>query len=107
MYQVVPSRKFARSLKRLKRSGIFKSAVEESFNEAVNLLIAKKSLPASYFDHQLTGEWSEYRECHLKGDLLLVYEYRDEMLMLSISAVIRRYLDNLITFDKELARALA
>jgi len=28
-------------------------------------------------DHDLTGDWTGYRECHLKPDLLLIYRKLD------------------------------
>jgi len=68
-----------RSLRRLDRSGLFKQSIRERFNESVNLLARQKALPASYNDHQLKGEFQQYRECHLQGDLLLEYEYRHEL----------------------------
>jgi mRNA interferase YafQ len=30
-------------------------------------------LPAEWRDHELAGTWSDHRECHAKGDLLLIY----------------------------------
>lgn len=30
--------------------------------------------PSKYRDHALIGDWSGYRECHLKPDLLLIYK---------------------------------
>lgn len=38
------------------------------------LLIANEGpLPAEWLDHGLVGEWADHRECHAKGDLLLIY----------------------------------
>ncbi len=46
--------------------------------EGVITILAKGIvLPANYFDHQLKGEYASYRECHIKGDLLLLYR-KDE-----------------------------
>jgi len=28
-------------------------------------------------DHDLTGDWAGYRECHIKPDLLLIYRKPD------------------------------
>jgi len=36
------------------------------------------SLPESCIDHALSGEWSGHRECHVRPDLLLVYEKPDK-----------------------------
>ena len=30
-------------------------------------------LDARYRDHDLSGDWAGYRECHIKPDLLLIY----------------------------------
>lgn len=39
------------------------------------LLIANDApLPPEWLDHQLTGDWSGYRECHIGGDFLLIYK---------------------------------
>ncbi len=43
--------------------------------EAMLMLIANDApLPPEWNDHNLKGEFKSYRECHIKGDLLLVYE---------------------------------
>lgn len=42
--------------------------------DAMMLLIANEGpLPAEWLDHELEGEWADHRECHAKGDLLLIY----------------------------------
>ena len=30
-------------------------------------------------DHPLKGEWSGFRECHIGGDFLLIYQVDDEV----------------------------
>jgi mRNA interferase YafQ len=37
-------------------------------------LIMGIPLTDKYRDHKLTGEWEGFRECHLKPNLLLVYQ---------------------------------
>ncbi len=82
MYQVVRTRQFEKSFRKLKKSGLFKAAIKQNLEEAIVLLAEGKSLPISYADHQLSGELQRYRECHIKGNLLLEYEYRDDILIL-------------------------
>ncbi len=48
-------------------------ALDTLLLEAVNLLAADEPLPQRYFDHALTGEWKEFRDCHLRPDLVLIY----------------------------------
>lgn len=31
-------------------------------------------LESRYHDHALSGEWKEFRDCHLKPDLVLIYQ---------------------------------
>ena len=43
--------------------------------EAMLLLVANDApLSPEYLDHELTGEWKGFRECHIGGDFLLIYE---------------------------------
>ncbi len=41
--------------------------------EVVNLLANDTPLPRRNFDHPLSGEWSDHRDCHGKPDLILIY----------------------------------
>ncbi|MBL8158743.1 type II toxin-antitoxin system YafQ family toxin [bacterium] len=82
MYGVVRTQQFERSFRKLKKSGTLKPALMKKLEDVILSLAARKSLPASYRDHQLTGDVKRYRECHIKGDLLLVYEVRNEVLIL-------------------------
>ena len=39
------------------------------------LLLANDApLPPQYKDHALTGDWQDFRDCHVHGDLLLIYQ---------------------------------
>lgn len=51
--------------------------------ESVVVSIAKgETLEARYKDHELKGEWKGYRECHIRPDVLLVYQIQDDVLIL-------------------------
>ena len=43
----------------------------------MSLLVANSGLlPEQYKDHELSGrDWKGHRECHVHGDLLLVYRF--------------------------------
>ena len=45
--------------------------------EVLYKLLNNEELPAKYRDHGLIGDWSGYRECHIKPDLLLIYKKTD------------------------------
>ena len=40
-------------------------------------LINENPLELRYRDHDLSGQWSGYRECHVKPNLLLIYRKLD------------------------------
>jgi mRNA interferase YafQ len=45
----------------------------------MQLLIENKApLPAEYNDHPLQGDWKDHRDCHIRGDWLLIYRIHTE-----------------------------
>lgn len=46
--------------------------------DVLHYLIHDKLLPAVYLDHQLKGELKDYRDCHVKNDLVLLYRLIDD-----------------------------
>lgn len=52
--------------------------------EAVNILANGETLDAKYRDHDLSGKYRGTRECHIEPDWLLVYEIRNDVLVLML-----------------------
>jgi mRNA interferase YafQ len=71
---------FRRDFKREKK-GQHRREIDSLISEAVALLSEDKPLPDRNRDHQLSGEWRDHRECHLKPDLLLIYRKPDELVL--------------------------
>jgi mRNA interferase YafQ len=46
--------------------------------EVVNLLAADRPLQRRNFDHPLSGEWSDHRDCHIRPDLILIDRKPDD-----------------------------
>ena len=84
MYEIIYSRRFKTSYKRLDRSGRFD---REEFGEVIELLEAGQELPKKYFDHALIGNLQAKRECHLASDILLVYEKHIEYKVITLSDI--------------------
>lgn len=75
-------RKFStRFTKDLKKYEHRKEVIGE-LNEVLKLLLSQLKLPEKYKDHHLTGNYIEYRECHLKPDVLLMYKSNGKVLYL-------------------------
>ncbi len=61
----------------MQRSGKLTAGIRKDLEDVFDMLAREERLPAAFEDHQLQGEFKKYRECHIRGDLLLMYEKRD------------------------------
>mgnify|MGYP001582747650 CR=1 FL=1 len=82
MYFIIRTQDFEKSYKKIKHSGQLKTQTKIKLEEVINLLASGKKLPISFQDHQLIGELQNYRECHIRGNLLLIYQITKEELLL-------------------------
>ena len=73
-----------RSFKRdAKRSGkIFGPESTEEMIADILTFIISDLLQPKHKDHALTGDWIGCRDCHLKPDLIMIYEVSDKDLIL-------------------------
>ena len=78
MLTIVRSNRFLKDLRLAKKRGLDLSALEV----VVDKLAWQETLEPKYRDHALTGEYRDFRECHIKPDWLLVYCIDDEELEL-------------------------
>ena len=46
----------------------------EKFIKYISLLLRGEPLPPEAKDHPLIGDWKDFREFHLGGDLLVIYK---------------------------------
>jgi mRNA interferase YafQ len=67
-------KQFRKDLERIKRSGRDTTRLLE----IIELLTNQHPLPPNSRDHQLIGNLKDYRECHLGGDWLLLYQLSDD-----------------------------
>jgi mRNA interferase YafQ len=63
---------------RREESGRHGKKLDASLMEIVNLLATDTPLPHRSFDHPLSGEWADHRDCHIKPDLILIYRKLDD-----------------------------
>jgi mRNA interferase YafQ len=69
--------RFKRDYRR-EKSGQHGRKLDDLLMEVVDMLAADKPLPRRNFDHPLTGEWSDHRDCHIRPDLVLIYRKPDD-----------------------------
>jgi mRNA interferase YafQ len=67
-----PSTALRRDYRR-EKGGKHGKRLDDLLRAVLDRLVADTPLPPANRDHALTGEWSSYRDCHLKPDLVLIY----------------------------------
>jgi len=77
-YKLARANSFKRSFKKIKLT----DDEESNYIEIIYHLLNDEELEYKYKDHQLKGNLKEFRECHIKPDLLLVYRINDDTLEL-------------------------
>ena len=81
MYVIKPTSRFGKDVKLAKKRGYDLNLL----TEIIKKLAAGEELPPKNRDHQLVGNYSGCRECHITPDWLLVYEYEEGDLILFLT----------------------
>ncbi|HEX3945168.1 MAG TPA: type II toxin-antitoxin system YafQ family toxin [Rhizomicrobium sp.] len=63
---------FKRDYKR-ESKGQFGETLESDLRAVLELLLSDAPLPPKHRDHPLSGQWKQFRDCHVRPDLVLVY----------------------------------
>ena len=52
--------------------------------EVTDMLQNGKELPVRCKDHPLSGDWQDYRDCHIRGDWVLIYRIFEDRKVLRL-----------------------
>ncbi len=74
--------RYKRDLKRAIKRGLD----EEKMKAVIKMLVNRQPLPKELLDHPLSGNWNDFRECHVQNDWLLIYAIRESTLILVLAA---------------------
>lgn len=72
---------FKKVFKKIKKRGYDISRLEK----IVELLANEVPLPEQFKDHNLSGNYNGFRECHIAPDWLLIYQVNNNELVLVLS----------------------
>ena len=78
MKQVSQTTQFAKDVKRMRKRG----KTLDVLKAVVSDLAAGGTLDRNFRDHQLSGRWQHYRDCHVEPDWVLVYSTDSDSLRL-------------------------
>lgn len=72
---------FKKDFKRIKKRGLNVKKLEVVIKKLAN----GEKLDEKYRDHELMGNYRDFRECHIEPDWLLIYRIENEELTLILS----------------------
>lgn len=79
-YEIQATNRFKKDLK----AAIKRGYSIDLLNNIVDTLAKGEPLSEKYKDHYLSGNWSNYRECHIAPDWLLIYKIENDILVLTL-----------------------
>ena len=80
-YQLETTGKFKKDLKTL----IKRNYDIDLLQHVVDTLLDGIPLLEKHKDHALSGNWANYRECHITPDWLLIYKIEKDVLILTLT----------------------
>jgi len=66
MLTIKYSKRFKKDYER-ERSGQYAKKLKPLLEEVIEILTSGKEFPHRYFDHSLSGEWKDHRDCHIQA----------------------------------------
>jgi len=82
MYFIFKTKSFLKAFSKMKRSGTMNPRLVSDIEKTILVLASGEYIPPHYKDHALIGSMKDYRECHVRPDILIVYQKQDEKLIL-------------------------
>lgn len=70
MFKPVTTKRFEKDVKLARKRGKDLSKLRS----VIDFLLEGRKLPRNNFDHWLTGDYKDRRECHIEPDWLLIYK---------------------------------
>ncbi len=82
MLEIRFNNRMKRDIKLMKKRGKDLNKLEDILTKLAKM----ETLSEKNKDHQLIGEWKDFRECHIEPDWLLIYKIENKELILFATA---------------------
>ncbi len=77
MRKIERTGRFKQDYKREKK-GRHRTTLDVDLTRVLTALANDAPLDARYRDHPLSGDWQDHRDCHIRPDLVLIYQKPDD-----------------------------
>lgn len=74
---------FTKAIKKDLKKYRYQKDILLALHEVIGILASQHPLPSKNRNHHLTGNWVNHRECHVKNDVLLIYQIDGNILFLT------------------------
>lgn len=81
MLDIQYEKSFKKDYKRMLKRG----CNPQNLQDVLSFLVNQQPLPEKYRDHNLSGNYTGYRECHIEPDWLLIYKIFNDKLVLVLT----------------------
>lgn len=81
MLDIQYEKSFKKDYKRMLKRG----CNPQNLQDVLSFLVNQQPLPEKYRDHNLSGNYAGYRECHIEPDWLLIYKIFNDKLVLVLT----------------------
>ena len=81
MLDIQYEKSFKKDYKRMLKHG----CNPQNLQDVLSFLVNQQPLPEKYRDHNLSGNYTGYRECHIEPDWLLIYKIFNDKLVLVLT----------------------
>jgi len=80
MRTIEQTSQFKRDYKR-EAKGSHRQTLANDLGDIITALANDLPLAKKYHDHALIGDWKDFRDCHVKPDLVLIYRKPDDAVL--------------------------
>ena len=81
MLDIQYEKSFKKDYKRMLKRG----CNPQYLQDVLSFLVNQQALPEKYRDHNLSGNYTGYRKCHIEPDWLLIYKIFNDKLVLVLT----------------------
>ncbi|MEA3291351.1 MAG: type II toxin-antitoxin system YafQ family toxin [Pseudomonadota bacterium] len=76
MRRIERTSQFKRDYRRVTK-GLYRTTLDQDFRTVIEALSNDRPLAEKYRDHALVGDRKDFRDCHVKPNLILIYRKLD------------------------------
>ena len=89
MLRIIRQKRFLKDMERIQKSSKPSTlrTIQTNLEEALKYIVNQKPLPPEYRDHKMDRAYLGYRNCHILGDVVLVYQVDEKSGIVTLNRI--------------------